>query len=73
MSNRLPLTVGFARVSQSTEDADNLQTQTQHLQDYGVHEVVTEVGSGARSDRTSVRQPALGGPEVWNSVWAGAA
>ena len=51
MANRLPLTVGFARVSQATEDQGNLETQTQQLQDYGVHEVVTEVGSGARSDR----------------------
>jgi predicted site-specific integrase-resolvase len=44
MINRLPLTVGFARVSQATEDQGNLETQTQQFQDYGVHEVVTEIG-----------------------------
>ena len=55
MTNRLPLTVGFARVSQATEDQGNLETQTQQLQDYGVHEVVTEVGSGARSDRQALQ------------------
>ena len=51
MVNRLPLTVGFARVSQATEDQGNLETQTQRLQEYGVHELVTEIGSGAKSDR----------------------
>ena len=51
MINRLPLTVGFARVSQATEDQGNLETQTRQLQDYGVHELVTEIGSGAGSDR----------------------
>ena len=55
MINRLPLTVGFARVSQATEDQGNLETQTRQLQDYGVHELVTEVGSGARSDRRARR------------------
>ena len=55
MINRLPLTVGFARVSQITEDQGNLETQTQQLQDYGVHELVTEIGSGARSDRRALR------------------
>ena len=55
MINRLPLTVGFARVSQATEDQGNLETQTRQLQDYGVHELVTEVGSGARSDRRALR------------------
>ena len=55
MTARLPLTIGFARVSQATEDQGNLETQTQQLQDYGVHEVVTEVGSGARSDRQALR------------------
>ena len=55
MVNRLPLTVGFARVSQATEDQGNLETQTQQLQDYGVHELVTEIGSGARSDRRALR------------------
>ena len=55
MINRLPLTVGFARVSQATEDQGNLETQTQQLQGYGVHEVVTETGSGARSDRRALR------------------
>ena len=55
MSNRLPLTISFARVSQATEDQGNLETQTRQLQDYGVHEVVTEVGSGARSDRQALR------------------
>ena len=44
MINRLPLTVGFARVSQATED-----------QGHGVHELVTEIGSGARSDRRALR------------------
>ena len=33
MANRLPLTVGFARVSQATEDQGNLEMQSQ---DYGV-------------------------------------
>ena len=55
MIDRLPLTVGFARVSQATEDQGNLETQTQQLQDYGVHQLVTEVGSGARSDRRALR------------------
>ena len=55
MSNRLPLIIGFARVSQATEDQGNLETQTQQLQDYGVHELVTEVGSGARSDRQALK------------------
>ena len=55
MIDRLPLTIGFARVSQATEDQDNLETQTHQLQDYGVHEVVTEVGSGARSDRQALK------------------
>ena len=55
MINRLPLTVGFARVSQATEDQGNLETQTQQLQDYGVHELVTESGSGARSDRGALQ------------------
>ena len=55
MIDRLPLTVGFARVSQATEDQGNLETQTQQLQDYGVHELVTEVGSGARSDRQALK------------------
>ena len=55
MINRLPPTVGFARVSQATEDQGNLETQTQQLQDYGVHELVTEIGSGARSDRRALR------------------
>ena len=55
MVNRLPLTVGFARVSQATEDQGNLETQTQQLQEYGVHELVTEIGSGARSDRRALR------------------
>ena len=55
MINRLPLTVGFARVSQATEDQGNLETQTQQLRDYGVHELVTEVGSGARSDRLALK------------------
>ena len=55
MVNRLPLTVGFARVSQATEDQGNLQTQTQQLQEYGVHELVTEIGSGARSDRQALK------------------
>ena len=55
MINRLPLTIGFARVSQATEDPGNLETQTQQLQEYGVHELVTEVGSGARSDRQALR------------------
>jgi putative DNA-invertase from lambdoid prophage Rac len=55
MINRLPLTVGFARVSQATEDQGNLETQTRQLQDYGVHELVTEIGSGARSDRQALR------------------
>ena len=55
MATRLPLTIGFARVSQSSEDAGNVQTQTQQLQGYGVHELVTEVGSGARSDRQALK------------------
>ena len=55
MSNRLPLTVGFARVSQASEDQGNLETQTRQLQEYGVHEVVSEIGSGARSDRQALR------------------
>ena len=55
MSTRLPLTIGFARVSQATEDQGNLETQARQLRDYGVHEVVTEVGSGARSDRQALR------------------
>ena len=55
MIDRLPLTVGFARVSQATEGQGNLETQTKQLQDYGVHEVVTEVGSGARSDRLALK------------------
>ena len=55
MINRLPLTVGFARVSQATEDQGNLETQTRQLQDHGVHELVTEIGSGARSDRLALR------------------
>ena len=55
MSDRLPLTVGFARVSQATEDQGNLETQTRQLQGYGVHELVTEIGSGARSDRRALR------------------
>ena len=55
MINRLPLTVGFARVSQATEDQGNLETQTRQLQDYGVHELVTEIGSGAGSDRLALR------------------
>ena len=55
MINRLPLIIGFARVSQATEDQGNLETQTQQLQDYGVHEVVTEIGSGARSDRQALQ------------------
>ena len=55
MIDRLPLTVGFARVSQATEDQGNLETQTQQLQDYGVHQLVTEVGSGARSDRKALK------------------
>ena len=61
MTNRLPLIIGFARVSQATEDQGNLETQTQQLQDYGVHEVVTEVGSGARSDRQALRTRLQGG------------
>ena len=55
MINRLPLTVGFARVSQATEDQGNLETQTRQLQDHGVHELVTEIGSGAGSDRLALR------------------
>ena len=55
MINRLPLTVGFARVSQATEDQGNLETQTRQLQDHGVHELVTEIGSGAGSDRRALR------------------
>ena len=55
MIDRLPLIIGFARVSQATEDQGNLETQTRQLQDYGVHELVTEVGSGARSDRRALR------------------
>ena len=55
MIDRLPLTVGFARVSQATEDQGNLETQTQQLQEYGVHELVTEIGSGARSDRQALK------------------
>ena len=55
MINRLPLTVGFARVSQATEDQGNLETQTRQLQDHGVHELVTETGSGAGSDRLALR------------------
>ena len=55
MIDRLPLTIGFARVSQATEDQGNLETQTRQLQEYGVHELVTEVGSGARSDRQALR------------------
>ena len=31
MTARLPLTIGFARVSQATEDQGNLETQTQQL------------------------------------------
>ena len=54
-TDRLPLIVGFARVSQATEDAGNLQTQEQQLRAYRVHEVVTEVGSGARSDRKALQ------------------
>ena len=54
-SDRLPLIIGFARVSQATEDAGNLQTQEQQLRDCRVHEVVTEVGSGARSDRKALQ------------------
>ena len=60
MIDRLPLIIGFARVSQATEDQGNLETQTRQLQDYGVHELVTEVGSGARSDRRALRD--LQGP-----------
>ena len=56
MATRLPpLTIGFARVSQATEDQGNLETQTRQLQDYGVHEVVTEIGSGARRDCQALR------------------
>ena len=55
MINRLPLIIGFARVSQATEDQGNLETQARQLQGYGVHEVVTEVGSGARNDRLALR------------------
>ena len=55
MIDRLPLNIGFARVSQATEDQGNLETQARQLQEYGVHEVVTEVGSGARSDRQALR------------------
>ena len=50
MIHPLPPTIGFARVSQTTKDQGNLETQTRQLQEYGVHEVVTEIGSGARSD-----------------------
>ena len=53
--HRLPLTVGFARVSQATEDRGNLETQTQQLQEYGVHELVTEIGSGAGRSRRARR------------------
>ena len=55
MTTRLPLIIGFARVSQATGDQGNPETQTKQLQEYGVHEVVTEVGSGARSDRQALR------------------
>ena len=55
MIDRLPLNIGFARVSQATEEQGNLETQTWQLQDYGVHELVTEVGSGARSDRQALK------------------
>ncbi len=55
MIHPLPPTVGFARVSQTTKDQGNLETQTRQLQEYGVHEVVTEIGSGARSDRQALK------------------
>ena len=55
MIDRLPLIIGFARVSQATEGQGNLETQTRQLQEYGVHEVVTEVGSGVRSDRQALK------------------
>ena len=55
MIDRLPLNIGFVRVSQATEDQGTLDTQTRQLQEYGVHELVTEVGSGARSDRQALR------------------
>ena len=60
MIHPLPPTVGFARVSQTTKDQGNLETQTRQLQEYGVHEVVTEIGSGARSDRQALKGPCAG-------------
>ena len=38
-----------------TEDQGNLDTQTKQLQEYGVHEVVPEIGAVARSDRLALR------------------
>ena len=54
-TDRLPLIIGFARVSQASEDLGNLDTQRRLLLDHGVHEVVTEVGSGVRTERQALR------------------
>ena len=55
MIDRLPLTVGFARVSQATEDQGSLETQTQQIEGYRVHELAPEFGLGLRSDCRALR------------------
>jgi len=42
--------IGYARVSSNTQK-DNLEQQVKYLQEYGVHEVITDIGSGLNEKR----------------------
>ncbi|MFP3318794.1 MAG: IS607 family transposase [Thermoplasmata archaeon] len=43
-------TIGYARVSSNTQK-DDLERQVKYLQEYGVHEVITDIGSGLNENR----------------------
>ena len=42
--------IGYARVSSNTQK-DDLEIQVKYLQEYGVHEVITDIGSGLNEKR----------------------
>jgi len=42
--------IGYARVSSNTQK-DDLEIQVKYLQEYGVHEVITNIGSGLNEKR----------------------
>jgi len=42
--------IGYARVSSNTQK-DDLERQVKYLQEYGVHEVITDIGSGLNENR----------------------